>query len=494
MDNDIAQKSKGAEQVEMRLSTGIPGLDEVLDSGLIARRVYLVRGGPGTGKSTVGLHFLTTGAAAGHKVLFITLAEPEEQVRENAATLGMDLTAVNFLDLTPSSEFFTRDRSYDLFSPAEVERGPTTEKIKAAVESLRPSRVFVDSATQFRYLSTDPFQFRKQMLALSRFLTEQGATVILSSEGSAEAPDDDLQFLSDGVINLDFPATGRTVSVTKFRGSGFRSGQHAMRLGSRGMEVFARLVPGAHHRDFVAEPLAFGVPELDKILHGGLDRGTVTVISGPAGAGKTTLGLQFLMEAAKRGDRSIVFSFEEKKETMLRRCDGIRMPIRSMLEQGKLALAEIEPLHLSTDEFARLVRREVEENNARMVMLDSTSGYQLFLASGDIASSISMLCYYLQNMGVTTILITEVKSITGEFRATEAGISYLMDNVVFLRYVETQGELHRTIGVLKKRTSDFDKTLHEFQITSNGIKVGKTFTAIGGILGGVGFLRTLKGG
>ncbi|MFH1383284.1 MAG: ATPase domain-containing protein [Chloroflexota bacterium] len=491
MPSERVEKNK---ESEMRISTGVPGLDEILHHGLVARRVYLVRGGPGTGKSTVGLHFLTNGATAGENVLFITLGEPEEQVRENAASLSFDLKGVSFLDLTPSSEFFTESQSYDIFSPAEVERGATTEKIKGEIERLKPSRVFVDSATQFRYLTTDAFQFRKQMLALSRYLTEQGATVLLCSEGSTEAPDDDLQFLSDGVISLDFPTTGRTVSVTKFRGSGFQSGQHSLRLGSSGMEVFPRLIPGAYHRDFVVESLTFGVPELDKMLHGGLERGTVTIISGPAGVGKTTLGLQFLREAAGRGERSVVYSFEEGRETMLRRCDGIKMPVRSMLEKGTLSVMEIEPLYYTTDEFAYLVRREVEENNTRIIMLDSTAGYQLSLASKDLASHLNALCRYLKNMGVTAILISEVESITGEFRATEAGISYLADNVIFLRYVETAGELRRTIGILEKRTSDFDKNLCEFEITRRGIRVGKTLTMMGGILGGVGLMRSLMGG
>lgn len=179
---------------------------------------------------------------------------------------------------------------------------------------------------------------------------------------------------------------------------------------------------------------------------------------------------------------------------MLRRCEGIKMPVRPMLEKGTLSIAEIEPLYYTTDEFARLVRKEVEENNTRIMMLDSTSGYQLSLASKDLASHLNALCRYLRNMGVTTILISEVESITGEFRATDAGISYLVDNVIFLRYVETAGELHRTIGILKKRTSDFDKTLCEFEITRRGIRVGKTFTMMGGILGGVGLMRSLIGG
>jgi circadian clock protein KaiC len=494
----MPERKRGEEIVSnessKRVSTGIEGLDEILESGLVARRVYLVRGGPGTGKSTLGLHFLTAGANAGEKALFITLSEPEYQLRKNAASIGLNLKDVSLLDLTPSPEFFSEDQSYDVFSPADVERRPTTEKITTEVEKLKPARVFLDSATQFRYLTPDAFQFRKQVLSLSRYLTEQGATVILSSEGSNEAPDDDLQFLCDGVINLDFPSEGRNISVIKFRGSGFQSGQHSMRIGAKGIEVFPRLVPDKYHRDFTAEALAFGVPELDKMLHGGLERGTVTIISGPAGVGKTTLGLQFLKEAAGRGERTVAFSFEEGLETMLRRTDDIKIPVRSMLDKGTLSLVEVEPLYYSTDEFARLIKKEVEERNTQVIMLDSTSGYNLSLASKDLAGNLYSLCRYLKNMGVTTVLISEVESITGEFRATETGISFLVDNIIFLRYVESTGELHRTIGVLKKRTSDFDKTLCEFEITRRGIKVGKALTMMGGILGGVGLMRSLMGG
>ena len=157
-------KRKQSKETNARVSTGVAGLDEIINQGFVPQRVYLVRGGPGSGKSTLGLHFLTAGASNGEKVLFITLGEPESQVRKNAQRIGFDLKGVSFLDLAPTPEFFTEAGSYDIFSPDEVERGPTTQKIKEEVERLKPVRVFVDSATQFRYLATDPFQFRKQML------------------------------------------------------------------------------------------------------------------------------------------------------------------------------------------------------------------------------------------------------------------------------------------------------------------------------------------
>jgi len=467
-----------------RLSTGIVGLDEVLQGGFVPGRAYLARGGPGTGKTTLGLHFLTTGAANGEKTLFITLGEPEAEIRKNAEAMGFDLSGVTFLDLSPTPEFFVEVETYDLFSPAEVEREPTTRRIVEEVEKRQPSRVFIDAMTQFRYLAADPFQYRKQVLSFLRFLVEQGTTVLFTSEGSAEAPDEDLQFLADGVIHLEFAPEGRTLSVTKFRGSDFRGGRHAMQLSEKGMEVFPKLVPEVYRREFVPETISSGVPELDELLHGGLERGTVTIITGPGGVGKTTLGLVFMKEAAGRGERSMVYTFEEGAETLLARCEAINIPVHAMMERGTLHVVKIEPLRYTPDEFARLVRREVEEEGSRLVMIDSISGYRLSLRGEDLVSHMHALCKYLANMGVTVLLINEVEHITGEFRATEVGISYLADNIIFLRYLEMGGELHKAIGVLKKRLSDFERTLREYEITRYGVKVGRPLTGLRGILSG----------
>ncbi|MDH7475352.1 MAG: ATPase domain-containing protein, partial [Anaerolineae bacterium] len=199
--------------LQQRLSTGIVGLDEVLHGGFTPGRAYLVRGGPGTGKTTLGLHFLTAGSANGEKVLFITLGEPEAMIRQNAESLGFDLSGIAFLDLSPTPEFFAQVETYDIFSPAEVEREPTTRKIVEQVERLKPSRVFIDAMTQFRYLAADPYQYRKQVLSFLRFLVERDTTVLFTSEGSAEAPDADLQFLSDGIIHLEYAPEGRTLCV-----------------------------------------------------------------------------------------------------------------------------------------------------------------------------------------------------------------------------------------------------------------------------------------
>ncbi|MHB0874991.1 MAG: ATPase domain-containing protein [Anaerolineae bacterium] len=473
-----------AEVPEERIATGVPGLDEVLDGGLLPRRAYLIRGGPGVGKTILGLHFLAEGACRGEVGLYVNLGEPEAQVRRNADQLGIDIGSVSFLDLAPTADFFTESLSYDIFSPAEVEREPVTQSVLRQVRDLRPTRVFLDAMTQFRYLSPDQYQFRRQMLSLIRFLTEEGATVVFSSEASTAAPDDELQYMADGILNLTAMSDMRGLSVIKLRGSDFRAGQHTYRLGAHGMVVFPRLLPEAFHREFVAETIASGVPELDELLHGGLERGTVTLVSGPNGVGKTTLGMQFMKEAAGRGERSVIYAFEESADTLMRRSQALNMPVAVMVKRGTLVVTSIEPLHYTADEFVHMVRQEVEQKQASIVMIDSISGYRLSLRGEDLVTHLHALCKYLVNMGVTVILVAEVESIIGSFRATEYGISYLADNIVFLRYLEIQGELRKAIGVLKKRLSDFEKSLRQFEITRYGIKVGEPLTDLRGILSG----------
>ncbi len=467
-----------------RKSTGIPGLDEIMFGGLISNQTYLVRGGPGTGKTTLGLHFLNAGVAANEKALYISLGESSQQIKLNAAELGMATDAIDFLDLGTKSNYINEAQAYDIFKPSEVEGEPTNNKIIESVEGIKPTRIFLDSITNMRYLSNDAYQFRKNVLSLLSFLAEQGVTSLLASEGTANMPDDDLQFMCDGVINLNFSSSNRFVNISKFRGSDFRSGDHSTVLGSNGMQVFPKLLPQHFSRHYETETLPSGIPGIDELLHGGLERGTITILSGPTGVGKTTVGLQFMKEAAGRGEKSVVFTFEETKANLFRRCEGVNIPLKAMEQRGTLKIMQIEPLLYSPDQFANMVREEVEQHEASIVMLDSISGYQISHRGTDTVVHLHALCKYMQNMGLAVLLVNEITNISGEFRVSDIGVSYMADNIIFLRYLELQGELRRAIGVLKKRTTDFEKTLRELEITRYGIKVGKPLTELRGILTG----------
>lgn len=471
-----------------RVATGIPGLDEMLDGGLLAGRAYLVNGAPGTGKTTLGLHFVRTGLVAGERTLVITLGEPEAQLRADARRSGIDLQGAAFLDLSPPPALFAETRTYDIFSPAEVERNPLTKQIVECVQAVNPRRIFLDALTQMRYLSIDPFQFRRQALSFLRFLVSQGATVVFTSEGSAAEPDDDLQFMADGVIAIVTDHAGRGLFVRKFRGSGFRQTRGGVRLDDRGMTVFPLLVPAVFSRAFVAEPLRSGVPELDAILHGGVERGTVTFISGPSGSGKTTVGLQFMKEAAGRGERSVVFTFVEEPEMMLTRAESLGIPARAMVANDRLKLIKVEPMLYGADEFAAMLRAEVEEGQASIVMIDSVSGFRQALRGEDMAGHLHRKCKYLQNMGVATLLVSEVESVSGEFNVSEVGVSYLADNVIMLRYVEVVDAHDRlaiahAIGVLKKRLTSFERGLFALDFTPYGLRVGAPYTGLSTMLG-----------
>lgn len=469
-----------------RLSTGIIGLDEVLSGGFIANRSYMLRGQPGSGKTILAFHFLQDGVDSGEEALFINLEEDLADLKANAAALGFDTDAIEFLDLSPTADVFTEDQSYEVFEAAEVEQEPLTDEIIDAVTESNPDRVVVDPVTQLRFLTSDDYQFRKQIVGFMRFLKDQDATVLFTVQDTDNFPTEDLEFITDGTIVLELDRHGRTIRAPKFRGSPTKGGTHTYRITDEGISVFPALEPGDHNRTFTNDQVSSGVPEIDQLLGGGISRGTVSIFSGPTGVGKTTLGTQFMKEAAGRGERSVIYLFEENKETFLTRSRAVNIPVDEMLERGTLQVIEVEALERTPQEFARMVRTEVEDNDTQIVMIDGISGYRLTLQGGEetMLQRMHALGRYLNNMGVTTLFIDETKSITGDFNATQENISYLADNIVFLRHLETQGELRKAIGVLKKRTSDFERTLREFNITEHGITVGEPLREMRNILSG----------
>jgi len=474
-------------QTTQRITTGLPGLDEILNGGLLSQKAYLIQGDPGTGKSTLGYHFLRQGLDNDEKVLYITLGERKPMILQNASQIGLDLSDVIFADLTPNENLYKENNSYSIFSPQEVERDPIISTIVETVETHQPSRIFLDSITMLKLLNNDPFQMRRMALSFINYICGKGATLLITSEIGADNNliDQNANFWVDGVIRLEYSPGWRKISVSKFRGSNFIGGNHSFKITSNGMRIFPRLQPKKYGREYISDPISSGIEKLDNILYGGIEKGTITMITGPSGVGKTNLSIQFIKEAAQRDERSVIYTFEESREMIIERSESINVPIRSIMKSGNLTIEPIEPFSYSSDEFTAIVRKEVEENNTRFVMLDSIGGYSLSVKEENKLERLHGLTVYLQNMGVTAFLINETNSITGDFQASEMQASYLTDNILFLRYIELRGELRKAIGILKKRMSDFNPAIYEFAITSDGIQIGQKYNNVSGILTGI---------
>ncbi len=470
---------------DSRIETGVPRADEILDGGLLPESATLVRGAPGAGKTIFGLHFLTT-TDPDATALYINLGEPEAYLEATADSFGLNTDAIEFLDLSPSGQEFQTNSTYTLFRSDEVEQPSLVDSIREKVEAVEPERVMIDPVTVLRHLTPDERQFRTQVLSLLDFLKAEGATVLLTSQAAQSIPDDDLQFLADTVINLDLETGHRTMRVSKFRGSSSREGPHTVTIDDSGMTVWPRLDPSRHGREGETETLSSGVSELDSLLNGGIATGTVTFVSGPTGSGKTTTGLHFIREAASNDNRSVLYSFEEGRKTMIGRANAVGVPIEEMIDDGTLLIEEIGPDELSIDEFTHQIRTEVEEEGTEIVMIDGISGYERAFrdTESDTTRQLIKIGRYLRNMNVTGVITNEVHQITGEFRATEQQVSHLADGIIILRHVEYRGELQKVIGVLKMRSSDFETRLRILDITEDGLHVGENLSDLRGVLTG----------
>ncbi|QIB64566.1 gas vesicle protein GvpD [Kineobactrum salinum] len=470
-----------------RLSSGLPALDDVLNGGLIPGASYLIRGGPGQGKTTLGCHFLSSVGTRG-AALFIGFQEPEDQLRTNAEAVGIDVSNVTFLSLAPDERFFTDQQGYDVFAAADVEQEPLAEAVTAAMERSNPSHVFVDSMTQLRFLSSDLYQYRKQVLSLLRYFRDRGATVLFTSERSSEISDEDLQFIADGVITLDVASSGSFLEVSKFRGSGFMRGAHQMRVGGSGLELFpCRLPPRSNKVEDERWRYATGVTKIDEMLYGGLEAGTISLITGPSGVGKSTLASLFATHAAEQGRKSAFYLFEEEQSSLLYRASSLAIPLKKFMDSGLVAVQQVEPLRYLADEFASMVHSKVEAEGVELVILDSIAGFELVLGEGEqTKSALHAFAKGLSRRGISVILVNEIEALTGQFRISEKGISYLSDNVIFLRFMEADGELKKSIGVLKKRLSPFDSKMYTYQIAAPGFRLDESVAAQGlqGVLDG----------
>lgn len=474
-----------------RMSTGIAGLDVILEGGFPSERVYLIEGEPGAGKTTLALQFLLEGVRSGEAGLYITLSETKEELTSVAESHGWSLDGFHIYELVPPEDVLKPESQYTIFHPAEIELGEATSAVLEEVERIKPRRVVFDSLSEMRLLAREPLRFRRQILALKQFFAGRRTTVLLLDDIAFGSLDLQVRSIAHGVISLEhlaieYGTERRRLQVVKLRGSRFRGGYHDFKIETGGLNIFPRLVASEHRFEFVRETIQSGVPELDTLLGGGLDRGTSTLILGPAGCGKSTLAAQFVAEAASRGEHCAAFIFDELKETLISRTAGMGIPMGMHLDEGYLTIQQIDPAELSPGEFADTVRRSIERDKARIVVIDSLNGY-LNAMPDERYLTVQMheLLTYLNQQGVVTIMVMAQHGFLGAMMATPVDVSYLADCVLMLRYFEAHGAVHRALSVVKKRTGKHEQTIRELEITSKGVRVGRPLTEFRGVLTGV---------
>ncbi|KWT82748.1 Circadian clock protein kinase KaiC [Variovorax sp. WDL1] len=473
------------------LKMGAPGLDDVLGGGLTAHRLYLLEGAPGAGKTTVAIQFLREGVANGEAVLYVTLSETAQELQGVASSHGWDLAGIEVREMLPAQDALEPDDQYTMFHPSEVELGETTLRILADVEKIKPSRVVFDSLSELRLLAGGSLRYRRQILALKQFFTGRQCAVLLLDDLTATDQDLQVQSIAHAVIRLeqfnpDYGASRRRLVVTKYRGKEYRGGYHDYKIARGGLQVFPRLVASEHSLPVQQTRMASGIPALDDLLGGGVERGTSTLFVGAPGTGKSSVAVQFAVTAAKRGECAALFIFDESINTLRSRCEGLGMDLGPFLESGHIRVRQVDPAELSPGEFVHEIRDAVEQHKATVVVIDSLNGYLNAMPDERfLIVQLHELLTYLGQHGVATMLIGAQHGLIGMQMQTPVDASYLADSVVLLRYFEDEGEVRQAISVLKKRGGAHERSIRSFSLDAQGIHVGQPLRNFRGILTGI---------
>ncbi len=485
------RRAEGPSTEGGRAATGIEGLDNILGGGLPCNRLYLVQGYPGTGKTTLALQFLRRGQAQGEPGLYITLAESAEELRATAVSHGWEPDDVEIHEHLPATQL-NPETQHTLFHSDEVDLSETVTALLQIIERTQPRRLVLDSLSELQLLAGNPLRYRREVLALKDYFAHRDCTVLLLDDRTMGDGDTQLQSLCHGVLLLegqtpDYGAERRRLRVTKLRGLRFRGGWHDYAIETGGLQVYPRLVAAEHEEAASTGQIESGLPALDRMFAGGLDRGTTTLLMGPSGIGKSSVATQFAVAAADRNERAALYIFDERPATLFARAEGLGMDLQAHVSEGRITVQSVDVAELTPGEFAHMVRRGVEKEGVRLVVIDSLAGYMHAMpGTHALLLHLHELLTYLGQKGVTTLLVITQHGMLGTSVTGDVDVSYLADNVLLFRYYEFAGEVRKALSVFKRRAGPHESAIRRLTLGGpEGIGVGEPLSAFQGILTGV---------
>ena len=474
-----------------QVSTGIAGLDHLLQGGLPAHELYLVTGEAGTGKTTLALQFLLAGLRAGQRVLYLTLSQSAPALRAIARSHGWALEGMTLQELAAFGPAEQAAGEQTVFRSAEVELSELTAEFLAAIERVQPERLAFNSLVQLRLLANDALHFQRQLFALRQYMAGRRCTTLLIDVAQDEPAGRDVQDLSHGVLRLErwAPEYGnvrRRLLIQKMRGLAVHGGYHNFTLRTGGLEVYPRLPVDPRRDEPEGRPaIPSGLAALDALLGGGLQAGSATLILGATGTGKTSLATLYAHAAAQRGERVALFLFEERLETFFARAAGLGLDLRPFAERGLVAARQVNAGDLSPGEFSDVVRRAVDQDGARVALIDSLSGYfHAMPQEGQLLAQMHELLSFLSQRGVLSLLVVGQHGIAGQGIAGPLDISYMCDTLLLLRHFDAGGEVRKAIAVIKKRAGPHERTIRELRFEAGGVRVGEPLRHFEGLLSG----------
>lgn len=469
------------------LTSGIPGLDQLLGGGLRPGTCTLIEGIPGVGKTTLGVQFIVAGTEAGEPGAIVTFEQFPEQLYADAENFGWDLRGLEergLLRVVCTSPEVFLDQLSDV--------GGLMDSLIAEIGARR---LMVDSVAHLAGLASDSAALRPLVYGMFNGIRRAGLTAIITKELESATPQTIPfeEFVADAVIRLSYQLGGdryrrRLIEVVKARGRDHSHGQHALQIGPRGAVVYPRHERCGRTCEVDISPdvrVSTGTRGLDEMLGGGIPQGFSALAAGSAGVGKTSLALHFIEAGAQQGETGIFVSFEETDRKLDHLARGFGLDLDQRQDQGLVVVRHVCPVRLSPDQFIWELQQEVAHVGARRVVIDSLTDLTMGIERTEAyRETVFLLCDALQQLGVTTLLTTEVPELFGQTFVTSEHISIIVDGIILLKYVELESEIQRAISVLKMRGCDHDKGIRRYTIDSRGINIASRFEGAAGVMGG----------